>query len=66
MGQEFKIGNSQIVGNPGIPIYPGFPDGHISFIKKMDGSMVQIWAGYDSYISSGPTFLQQDSVWGCN
>jgi len=65
MGQEFKIGNSQIVGNPGIPIYPGFPDGHISFIKKMDGSMVQIWAGYDSYISSGPTFLQQDSVWGC-
>ncbi|NBP05848.1 MAG: T9SS C-terminal target domain-containing protein [Bacteroidetes bacterium] len=55
---------SVIVPNPGIPVYPGFPDGHISYFPINDSTYVHIWAGYESYISSGPDWMHQDSLWG--
>ncbi len=64
-GQCLTVGSSTVLPDPGVPIYPGFPDGHITFLKMNDQTLVQIWAGYESYITSGPSAFQQDSVWGC-
>ena len=56
--------SSVIVPNPGIPIYPGFPDGHITYFALHDSTLVHVWAGYESYISSGSSWMHQDSIWG--
>lgn len=63
--QSLEIDPSSIVvPNPGIPVYPGFPDGHITYFPLNDSTYVHIWAGYESYISSGSSWMHQDSLWG--
>ena len=62
--QVVALTGATVVSDPGIPIYPGFPDGHISYFALNDSVQVQVWAGYESYISSGSDLIHQDSLWG--
>ncbi len=63
--QLLEVDNeSVVIPNPGIPIYPGFPDGHISYFRLNDSIMIHVWPGYESYITSGPDLFHQDSLWG--
>jgi hypothetical protein len=51
---EVSLGNPEQVPNtPGVPIYPWFPDGHISVIPKGD-DLEMYWAGSSSYRTTGP------------
>ena len=49
--QVVALTGATVVSDPGIPIYPGYPDGHISYFALNDSVQVQVWAGYESYIS---------------
>lgn len=62
--QIVQLSENSLIPDPGIPIYPGFPDGHISFFKINDSTSIHVWAGYESYISSGKDIFHQDSLWG--
>ena len=63
--QLLSVSTPQLIPNPGVPIYPGFPDGHISYKSLGANQYFHVWAGYDSYITSGSDVLHQDSIWGC-
>jgi hypothetical protein len=63
--QLLTVSAPQQVPNPGVPIYPGFPDGHITYKSMGNNQYFHVWAGYDSYITSGTDILHQDSIWGC-
>lgn len=47
-----SLGEPTIISNPGVPIYPWFPDGHISLIKDGDQNQMY-WAGSTSYRTLG-------------
>jgi hypothetical protein len=48
-----SLGDPMRIADPGVPVYPWFPDGHISFLK--DGDQYQMyWAGSTSYRTLGP------------
>ncbi len=56
MAVDFSIalGNPELIQNTaGVPIYPWFPDGHISVIPKGD-NLEMYWAGSPSYRTEGP------------
>jgi hypothetical protein len=55
-----ELGTSGVIpdASGGIPVYPWFPDGHISFLP--DGNSFQMyWAGSSSYRSMGTTIESQ-------
>ena len=57
--QLLTVSAPQQVPNPGVPIYPGFPDGHITFKSLGTNMYFHVWTGYDSYITSGTDILHQ-------
>lgn len=47
-----SLGDPTIISDPGVPVYPWFPDGHISFFK--DGDQYQMyWVGSTTYRTLG-------------
>ena len=55
-----ELGSPSLIPNasPGIPVYPWFPDGHITMLP--DGNSFQMyWAGSSSYRSIGPSISSQ-------
>ncbi len=55
-----EVAATNLISNasPGIPVYPWFPDGHISMLP--DGNSFQMyWAGSSSYRSIGPSISSQ-------
>jgi hypothetical protein len=55
-----EVGTTHLVPNasPGIPVYPWFPDGHISMLPE-GNSFQMYWAGSSSYRSIGPSISSQ-------
>jgi len=48
----FTLGEPTIVKNPGVPIYPWYPDGHISFLQDGDHHQMY-WVGDITYRTLG-------------
>jgi len=48
-----------IADNAGVPVYPWFPDGHISVIPEGTNWMM-FWAEYESYRTLGPSQYPQE------
>jgi len=55
-----ELGSNSVTPNAsgGIPVYPWFPDGHITFLPE-GNSYQMYWAGSSSYRSMGPTVSSQ-------
>ena len=55
-----EVGATNLIPNasPGIPVYPWFPDGHITMLPEGD-TFQMYWAGSSSYRSIGPTISSQ-------
>ena len=55
-----EVGATNLIPNasPGIPVYPWFPDGHITMLPE-GNSFQMYWAGSSSYRSIGPTISSQ-------
>ena len=55
-----EVGTTNLIPNasPGIPVYPWFPDGHITMLPEGD-TFQMYWAGSSSYRSTGPSISSQ-------
>ncbi len=62
--QSFVFGEKKYISNPGISIFPYFPDGHISYGRLDANRYYKVWAGSTSYITVGNSYFNQDSIWG--
>ncbi len=60
--QRFIFGEEIQHSNPGINIYPYFPDGHITFGKYGQDKFFKVWAGFDSYITIGKNYFSQNEI----
>lgn len=49
-----------IPNNPKVPIYPWYPDGHISVLPDGFGSYMMYWAEYENYRTIGDTQRPED------
>ena len=58
---SIEIGTPTLVPNAagGIPVYPWFPDGHITMLPDGENNFQMYWAGSSSYRSVGPTIDSQ-------
>ena len=62
--QNFVFGEKKYISNPGISIFPYFPDGHITYGNLDINRTFKVWAGSTSYITVGSSYFNQDSIWG--
>lgn len=52
---NYSLGNRDVLKNEArVPIYPWFPDGHISVLPETDGGKnIMYWSGHENYRTSG-------------
>lgn len=56
----FTLGDSSVVPNSAnVPIYPWFPDGHITVLPGSNGDYLMFWAEVESYRTIGTSPLPQ-------
>lgn len=54
----FTVGGMSVVPNTAsVPIYPWFPDGHITVLPDLAGGYLMFWAEVESYRTVGPSVL---------
>lgn len=57
------LGTGVVVENEaGVPIYPWYPDGHISVLPKSDGSYLMFWAEFENYRTIGTSPFPEDHL----
>jgi hypothetical protein len=57
---DFALSDSNVVPNTaGVPIYPWFPDGHITVLPDLSGNFLMFWAEVESYRTLGPSVLPE-------
>jgi hypothetical protein len=57
------LGTAVVVENKaGVPIYPWYPDGHISVLPESDGSYLMFWAEFENYRTIGTSPFPEDHL----
>ena len=60
---DFSLSQPTLVPNyPNVPIYPWFPDGHISILRDGPDRWIMFWAGGESYRSIGDSPYPEDQT----
>lgn len=63
MDWDFNLDEPYLVSNHlGVPIYPWFPDGHISVLQDKTNGWIMFWAEFESYRSIGSQPYPEDQT----